>query len=152
MAAVLLALVLQAAGCVQVSTGRYAVNGRDVSALMGPAGSGKPIEVGSTSAATVRHTLGCPRVRYEDHTTDLFEAVPRYRWVFNPWPVVLMNQAQPGSDPRVLVRIDYDGRGVVERYDTATTTGLVIRGAVPVAAHRAWPDLRQREPAAFGMN
>ncbi len=149
-AAALAALVLQLPGCVKVSTGRYAVNGREASTLVGPKGSGKSIEIGSTTAASVRRELGEPLLKYENDGTDIFEAVPRYRWVFNPWPVALINQAQPG-DPRVLVRIDYDDRAVVQGYETATTGGPVIRETVPADVKRAWPDLRQRTPVAFGM-
>jgi hypothetical protein len=149
-AAALAPLVLQWAGCVKVSTGRYAINGRDVSALAGPNGSGRSVEIGGTSTAGVRRELGEPLVRYEEESTDIFQALPRYRRVFHPWPVARVDQARPG-EPRMLARVDYDERGVVRRFDTATTTGPVVRGAVPAEVNRAWPDLRERRAVGFGM-
>ena len=133
-------------GCVQVSTGRFAIHGREVTRLVGP---GKAVELGVSNAAGVRRELGDPLVTYGRDTTDIFEAVPRYRWVLQWWPVALINQRRPG-DPRVLVRLDYDERAVVRQYRTTTTTGPVIRFAVPADMNRAWPDLRERKPVAFG--
>ena len=144
----LAALLLHTAGCRQVSTDQYAIGGHEVSALLGPKGSGKSLEVGGASAADVRHKLGEPLVRYENDSTDIFEAAPRYRWIFYPWPVVLVNERRPG-DGGVLVRIDYDDGGIVRQYDTTTTTGPVIHGAVPAQVDRTLPDLRQRKPVAF---
>ena len=139
-----------AAGCREVSTGQYAIGGHEVSTLLGPKGSGKSLEIGGASVANVRRKLGEPLIEYENDSTDIFEATPRYRWIFYPWPVVLVNQRHPG-DPRVLVRIDYDDGGIVRQYDTTGTTGPVIRGAVPTQVDRAWPDLRLRKPVAFRM-
>jgi hypothetical protein len=136
-------------GCVKVLSGEYEIRGHEVNSIVGAQGSGRPIEIGKTDVTSARRSLGTPLIRYENDTTDIFDASPRYRWIVNWWPVALNGQSGP-HDPHVLLRLDYGARGLVEQHAVASMPIRVYEGTIPPELLREWPDLKQRRVAAFG--
>ena len=90
-------------------------------------------------------------IRYENDSTDIFDAVPRYEWALAIWPVALVGQKQP-TNPHVLVRFDYDQRGILRGYSTTLTNGPVAHGAVPKQVTHEWPDLKGKKVVALAQD
>ena len=141
---ILIVYIMMMPGCVKMLTGEYEIRRREVSSLLGAAGSGRPIEIGATDRSAVRNVLGVPRSRYEPGTTDIFVAVPRYRWIVNWWPVAIAGQST-SADPYLLLRIDYDANGVVARTGSTEISRSMVPRWQRYFMLQAWPDLAERQ-------